>query len=443
MEIQKQLPKVLLVGRTNVGKSTLFNRLTNQKISIVFEREGVTRDYLQEVVSWKDNKFLLIDSGGFSFNNTNVSEIDKEVQKKVHALIDQCHVYLFVVDGKNGLTNDDLEVAKVLRKQKKPIALLVNKADNPNAVEDAVVDCYKLGFDPIIPVSAIHSIGTIEVLSFITENLPELEEIQPEKPAYKITIIGRPNVGKSSLMNLLIAKERSIVSAVAGTTREAITDVIYHCNDLVQLTDTAGVRRSRKVDDDLEKLMVKSSMQAVRDSDIVIAMIDASQGAIADQEIKLLFYAYEQHKMILAVINKTDLLDDYTMAQLKDSVDKYQFIFKKIPVLWTSCATKKNVNKIFSEIKKIWVRNTQIFDPIVIDEVLKNELDQRHLMHTTIELKVKKIIPMQRENPSFVLYVNHPQWFGESERGCIENILRRHYDLLGCPVLLFFKKEVV
>lgn len=438
MKAHNVYPKVLLVGRTNVGKSTLFNRLTDQKKSIVFDREGVTRDYLAEPITWNDKTFVLVDTGGLSFDKQK-DDIGKRIQQKVLDLLNTAAVFLFVVDGKNGLTEEDTRIASILRKSNKPVIVLINKADNERALEDNLPDFYSLGFDNLIPVSAIHNIGIGSLLNTVADVIPIPTQEEVLNPSYKVAIIGRPNVGKSSLMNLLIQHERSIVSDVAGTTREAISEMAYYLEDLIQLTDTAGVRRSRKVEDDLEQLMVKSSMQAVREADIVLVMIDASEGKIADQELKLLFYAYEEKKMILVVFNKTDLLDDYKRMTLEQSVEEYQFILKKLPQLWISCATKKNVGKIFSDIQGLWKRCSQTFNPIEVDEVIKQELVNKPLYHTTIQLKVLKVQPLEATIPTFAVYANYPQWFGPAEQGCIENIIRNHYDLKGCPITIIMK----
>ncbi len=428
-------PKVLLVGRTNVGKSTLFNRLTQQKLSIVFEREGVTRDYLQELISWDSKTFALIDTGGFSFAK-NQDDIGKRVQEKVVELLSYASLILFVCDGKNGLTQEDIKIAQILRRSNKPVFLLINKADNMHGMEEHMPEFYKLGFETVIPVSGIHGIGIATLLNGIVEAIPLPVEHEEKAPSYNVALIGRPNVGKSSLMNLLIEHERSIVSPIAGTTREAISDTTYYCNDLIQVTDTAGVRRSRNVDDDLEQLMVKSSLQAVREANLVLIMVDASEGKIADQELKLLFYAYEQQKMVVVIFNKIDLLNEYTNSTLEQSIAEYEFILKKIPQIWISCLTHRNVGKIFAEIQNVWQRCNQKFNPVEVDEIVKNGLASMHLYHTGQELKLKKIRPLEGRIPTFLLKVNHPEWFGPSQLSCIENILRKHYDLKGCPIHL-------
>lgn len=432
------LPKVLLVGRTNVGKSTLFNRMIGQKKSIVFEQEGVTRDYVQEPMNWNNKIFELIDTGGFLFKK-DIGDIEKRVQEKLSVLIEQGAVICFICDAKNGLHPDDRRIAKILHKTGKPVFLFLNKAENTVALEENIHDFYSLGFKVVEPVSAIHGTGINRMLDLITDNLPEKVLEYEEAPKHSVVIIGKPNTGKSSLMNEILKQERSIVSDVPGTTREAISQNIFFYKDLIQLTDTAGVRKKARVDEELEELMVKSSFAAVREADTVIVMIDASQGRISDQELKLLFYCYEQKKKMLVIFNKIDLLDSYKKLLLDQCLEEYEFIFGKIPQLFISCLTKKNVGKVLVELQQIWARCEASLDEFSVNEVIQNELLNKHLYHKTIKLKVYKVDVIAAEIPVIELHVNYPQWFGPTELGCIENILRSNFDLKGCPIKLIVK----
>lgn len=438
----RSLPRIMIVGRTNVGKSTLFNRLVDNKKSIVFSSEGVTRDYLEETMTWDKRMFRLVDTGGVMTKRQVRNEIEKNVQAKLNALLQEAALFLFVCDGKNGLTDEDRIVARQLHTFKKPTLLLLNKADNISALQTSAPEFLALGFSDIIEVSAIHGIGINNLLAWITDHLPEDYEETEEQPHYHVSIVGKPNVGKSSLMNELAKRERSIVSDIAGTTREAVSERIYHCNDLIELIDTAGVRKKSRVDDELEQLMVKSSLSAIRQADIVILMVDASAGKISDQELKLLFYALEEKKPVILLINKVDLLTDYTKSLLDLSKEEYDFILKKVPVISTSCKTKQGVDKVLKVVAEVWHRCKQNFDPAEVDEVVKKELDTKALFRCTIPLKLHKIRPLPTAKiPSFVLHVNYPQFFGPAELSCIENILRRHFDLRGCPVQFSVKKH--
>ncbi len=435
-----KLPTVVVVGRTNVGKSTLFNRLVGDKKSITLDEEGVTRDYIEEPVSWDNKNFIAVDTGGLSYKK-GLAGIEKMVQEKGLSIIEKAGIILFVCDAKTGVTQEDLHIARMLRQSKKPIILLINKSDNRNALMDFQADFFKLGFKDMILMSAIHGTGMSTLLERIIELLPEGTE-EADKPSYRIVIVGKPNVGKSSLMNLLIKQERSIVSDVAGTTREAITENIFYLSDLIQVTDTAGVRKKSSINEDLETLMAKSSLHSIREASVVILMVDASQGAISDQELKLLFYAYELKKPLLVLFNKTDLLDEYTRSQLTDDLDRYEFILKKLPVLNISCLTKKNVMRILHEVKALMERCATKINSTELNELVRGELERKPLYYTRTLLRLFKIRTItDAEIPTFVLHVNYPQWFGPSQLAFIENVIRKNYELKGCP-MQFIVKDV-
>lgn len=434
-------PKVLIVGRTNVGKSTLFNCLATKTKSIVLQEEGITRDYIHEIIQSAGKKFYIIDTGGVCLQKTKDSILEK-VREKVFNLFEKASLILFVCDGKNGLTIEDKQIAKILHKTKKPVLLLINKSDNIKAVEENFPDFYSLGFKDIIPISATHKKGITELLEKITSVIPEPKtEQQAINPSCKITILGKPNVGKSSLMNLLVNQERSIVHEQAGTTRESVSENFFISQDIIQITDTPGIRRKSKIEKKIEELMVKSTLSSVRQSDIIILMIDSSEQKLSDQELKLLFYSYEQNKSIILVFNKTDLLSEYERKSFEYYLKQYDFIIKKLPIIWISCKNKKNIEKIYKEIEKIWKRCTQEFDSIQITELVKNKLLEKPLYHKTNILNLFKVINIKNKIPTFLLIVNQPSWFESSQLGFIENILRKNFDLKGCPIKFELKKK--
>ncbi len=433
--MEKGYPKVVLVGRTNVGKSALFNRLANDAKSIVFEQKGVTRDYIHEVISWQGKSFNLIDSGGMPLGRQTDLILDA-VQKSVLNLINSADLLLFVCDGKNGLVDEDLRVAKIIHQSKKKVFLLINKADN-NAYEENFYEFQRLGFKTIFRISALHGVGIGNLLEQICENITTVTSAF-EDTEYKISIVGKPNVGKSSLMNQLIHAERSIVSDIPGTTREAISEKISFSQHTVLLTDTAGIRRKKKIDDDLENIMVKSSLKSLRDADIVLLMVDASEGKLSDQELKLLFYAYEYKKCIVILFNKSDLLKEDTRALLEHELTKYDFVLNKVPHLYISCKEKKNLHKIHLTIQKIWDNCRQSFDPEKLATIV-TDLSKKPLYKNEVPLKIYGLDPHEGRVPTFTVRVNYPQFFGPDQLGFVENVLRKHYDLKGCPVKLFLK----
>ncbi|MCK4651076.1 ribosome biogenesis GTPase Der [Candidatus Babeliales bacterium] len=436
----KKYPKVVLVGRTNVGKSTIFNRLSKQVRSIVSEKEGITRDYLEETISWEEKAFNLIDTGGISLKKQKDQLLEK-IRQKVLMQLEKAALILFVCDGKNGLTQDDMEIVKILRKTKRPILLVINKSDNKKALEENIPDFYRLGIKEMITISAAHGTGILDLLEKIIQIIPKHTlEKEIEKPTYKVVIIGKPNVGKSSLMNLLVKKERSIITQKEGTTREAISENLFFLEDIIQIVDTAGIRKKKSVKEQVEALMVKSSLYAIRESDIILLVIDSSKQKLSDQELKLLFYAFDNKKAIILVFNKTDLLAQEERQFLEYNLKEYKFILKKIPIVWISCKTKKNVSTVYREIGKIRTRISQKFDSTKVDELIKSYLLKKPMYHKTQMLKIKKIIAVPTKIPTFTLKVNYPQWFESTQLGFIENILRKNYDLIGCPIKFILKK---
>jgi GTP-binding protein len=314
--------------------------------------------------------------------------------------------------------------------------LLINKADNTRALSENLAEFYSLGFKEVIQTSALHKIGITDLLEKIVQIIPKkinLEE-ETQTPTYKIVILGKPNVGKSSLMNLLAKKERSIVHEQAGTTREAISENVYFAQDIVQITDTAGIRRKSRVTDTLEGLMVKSSLSAVRTSDIILLMCDASEQQLSDQELKLLFYAHEQNKSVILVFNKTDLLSGSERESFEDNLTQFDFILKKIPIAWISCKNNKNIGKIYSKIEDAIKRLSQEFDDAELNEMVKSCFLEKPIYRNEKQLKILKIQSVKSSTPTFILRVNHRRLFGPDQLGFIENILRKHYDLKGCPI---------
>lgn len=436
----KNLRKVAVVGRMNVGKSTLFNRLSTSVKSITLDYPGVTRDVLSDVVTWKGYTFELIDTGGISLKKSQ-DKIDEAVRQRALDIVKKADLILFVVDGKAGLTLEELEIVKVLRTIDRPVILVVNKMDSKLAQEQ-LHEFDKLAYKSPHAVSAQHGQGITELVEDIIAQLQDFEptDEQPE-PKFKVVLLGKPNVGKSSLMNLLAKHERSLVTDVPGTTRESIEQPISFYKETISLVDTAGVRRKRGVKEELEQLMVKSTMRSVKDADVVLLLVDASEGRLSDQELKLAFYAFEQGKALIILFNKSDLVNEEILARMKHNLDEYRFFIKKVAHLDISCKSSKNIGKILPLVLQIWQRHSQKFDRQELVELFKTALIRREHFHKTIRLEVRSVEQIKSAPITIVLYVNHPQWFGPSQLSFFENVLRKKYNLVGVPVRLVPHKK--
>lgn len=434
------LPRVVIVGRTNVGKSTLFNRLSTDVKSLTFDESGVTRDFLSDVVSWQGRSFELIDTAGISLQKTQDPMLER-TRKQAIEFLQNADVILFVCDGTVGLLPEDQEIARVVYKLAKPTALVVNKVDK-KGIEEQVYEFAQTGFKTQITISAEHGTGIADLLDFIIASLPKHVVREPKKSACKVAILGKPNVGKSSLMNLLVKEERSIVSDMAGTTREALQkNIMFHQED-IQLTDTAGLRKKGGITEPLEKLMAKSSLRALKNSDIVLLVIDASAGRISDQELKLAFYAFEQGKALMLVFNKYDLMTDVLKEQLEHSLLEYKYFLKKVSRIDISCKSEKNVGKILPRVHELCKRYNQRFSDEDLTLICKEALQRKPMYHNEQRLEVKWVKQVKTAPPSFVLKVNVHEWFGPSQLMFFENILRKHYDLVGVPLLLIPRRKI-
>ena len=436
-----KLARVVIVGRTNVGKSTLFNRLSKGTKSLTLDQEGVTRDVVKNAVAWKGRMFTLADTGGISLRKTNDIIIGKTRQKALR-MMDEADLLLFVCDGKIGVLQEDREISKHLHKAGKRVVLLVNKSDVAITQEN-VHEFDRLGHRTLLTISAQHGTGTSDLLDEIVHALPHKPEKEETKDSKcNVVLLGKPNVGKSSLMNLLLKKDRSIVTDQPGTTREAISeDLTFHQEDLL-LTDTAGVRRKRRVNEKLETLMVRSTLHAVEDADVVLLLLDASEARLSDQELKLAFYAFEkQHKALILVFNKQDLTTEDTKQFLAHSLEMYEYFLKKVETISISCESQKNIGKILPLVNKVRQRHAQTIADEELSALFKGFLKKKPLFHKTNKLIVYKAEQVKSSPIAIVLTVNHPEWFGQSQLAFFENLLRRNADLKGVPIRFFTRKK--
>ena len=316
-----KLPKVVIVGRANVGKSSLFNRLSTSVKSLTLDYSGVTRDFISDVVSWDGLAFELIDSGGISLKKSQ-DPLTEKVRQIALMLIEQADLVLFVCDGKTGYLPEDRDINKMIHKMGKDTIVVVNKID-ATITQDHMYEFQRLGAGIVIPVSAQHGTGSGDLLETIVEKLKNKQVNHvPEVPKFNVVLLGKPNVGKSSLMNLMLERERSIVNQEPGTTREPITEQLRFYQESIQLTDTPGIRRKRGVTETLETMMVKTSFKAVERADIVLMMLDGTEAQLSDQVLKLAFYAFENNKAVILLINKDDIMDDYMHAEFEHDCEK-------------------------------------------------------------------------------------------------------------------------
>lgn len=440
---KQKLPSVVIVGRTNVGKSTLFNRLSTNVKAIMMDVEGVTRDFIKDTVCWQDRCFDLIDTGGISLRKTQ-DVLLEQTRKQAMRAIEHAAVLIFVCDGKAGLLPEDREIAKALRKSSDHTLLVINKMDAQLAQEQEY-EFSQLGFAQTIPVSAQHGTGIADLLEAIVHALPSKGAVElEEEPKARVVILGKPNVGKSSLLNLLLKEERAIVANIPGTTREAISERIrFHQEDIL-MTDTPGLRRKRKVTEDLESMMVHSAFRALEDADIVLLVVDASQGVMSDQELKLAFYAFQEHyKGLIVLFNKFDLMDDQKKVDLEFMLSEYDYFFKKIQRLDISCKTEKNIGKILTLIEKVWQRYTQQFTKTELTQLFFDGLHRKPLYKGGELLRFYKAEQVKTAPITIALTVEHPKFFETSQLGYFERMLREKYDLQGVPVRFVMRKAKV
>lgn len=434
-------PKVVIVGRTNVGKSTLFNRLSVDVKSITLDQEGVTRDPLKDIVSWQGYCFELIDTGGISLRKTQ-DVLLEQTRKQALIQLQSAELLLLMCDGKVGILPEDREISTLARKLGKPVFLIVNKID-ANKAQEQLHEFSALGYEHVFPLSAQHGTGIAELLEAIVgvvSQAPLHEE--EEDPGCRVVILGKPNVGKSSLLNLLLRQERAIVSAIPGTTREAISEKIHFYKDAIELTDTPGIRRKRGVTDQLETMMVHTAFSALKNADIILLMVDASEGTLSDQELKLLFYAFqEHHKAVIVLFNKQDIVEEYEKERLASEVEEYDHIMKKVAQLSISCKTGRNIGHILPLIEKVRQRYTQKIPDDELTFFFKEALNHKPLYKQELLLRLARAKQVQSAPPTIVLRVNLPQFFGPTQFGFLERELRKKYDLLGVPIHFIARKH--
>lgn len=433
-------PIVAIVGRPNVGKSTLFNIFANSRISIVEDTPGVTRDRLYADTEWLDNEFMMVDTGGIEIMNTD--KIAVSIRQQAQIAIAEADVILFVCDARAGITHEDAEVAKMLRQSKKPIVLAINKADSPKQ-EMEIFEFYNLGIGEPIPVSAANHLGLGDLLDAVVEKFPETSAYGEDgnEDEIKVALIGRPNVGKSSIFNTLVGEERSIVSDVAGTTRDAIDTPVIREGQKFLFIDTAGMRRKARIDEPIEKYSIIRSLRAVDRSDVVLMVIDAIDG-VTEQDKKIAGYAHEAGKGIVLVVNKWDLYDKDNTSTLRytENLRRELVFIQYAPVVFVSAMTKQRIHRLPEVIHYVAEQNamrisTSVLNQVVEDAIAINppptEKGQRLKILYATQVKIKP--------PTFVIFVNEPEIMHFSYQRYLENKLREAFGFEGTPLQMIIR----
>ena len=429
---------VAIVGRPNVGKSTIFNRFIGERMAIIEDTPGVTRDRIYGKCEWLTREFRIIDTGGIQLED---QPFQKEIRMQVDIAIEEADVICFVVNGKEGLTDDDNYIANLLYKQDKPVLLLVNKIDDISKL-DNIYDFYALGFDEPIAVSGIHGIGTGDVLDRIVELLPEKKENEYEGKIC-FSVIGQPNVGKSSLVNAILNEERVIVSDIEGTTRDAIDTAFKRDGKEYVIIDTAGIRRKGKVYENIEKYSVLRAVSAIERSDVVLFLIDGEAG-IRAQDKHVAGYAVEAGKPVIIVYNKWDTVekDEKTMNETIEKIRNEFVYLRYAPICFVSAKNHTRIQTILPQVEKVYENSRRRINTSVLNEVI---LDAQLITPApTINGKRMKIYYASEVSvvpPTFVLFVNDPKLFHFSYERYLENRLREAFDFEGTPIHLIVRKK--
>jgi GTP-binding protein len=431
-------PIVAIVGRPNVGKSTLFNKITGKRIAIVEDTPGVTRDRIYSDAEWLDNQFILIDTGGIEPFSEDV--IISQMRAQAEVAIDTADVIIFIVDAKGGITPADLEVATMLRKTSKPIVLAVNKIDDPSKFNE-VYEFYNLGIGDPIGISAAQGLAIGDLLDEVVAHFKELDLKEDDDDATKIAIIGKPNVGKSSLVNKLVGEDRVIVSDIPGTTRDAIDTPLEVNGNKYVLIDTAGMRKKSKVKEDIERYSVLRAITAIERSDVCIIMIDAEEG-VTEQDTKIAGLVHEAGKGVIIAINKWDLIekDDKTMNEFRNKIRANLSFISYAPIIFISVKTGQRVQKLIDLVNFVHDQNsmriqTGVLNDIISDAIIMNQPP----VNKGKKLKIFYTTQVSTKPPTFVFFVNYTEALHFSYERYLENQIRSRFGLEGTPIRFIWR----
>ena len=433
---------VAIVGRPNVGKSTLFNRLTQSRQAIVDEEAGTTRDRQYGKSEWNGQEFSVIDTGGWVLHSDDVFE--EEINKQVRIAIEEADLILFLVDISQSITGMDEQIADMLRRSEKEVLLIANKADNFETHLQAA-EFYALGLGEPYPVSAINGSGTGDLLDVVVSKLHKKEPDEVEDNIPKFAVVGRPNAGKSSLINAFIGEERNIVTEIAGTTRDSIYTLYDKFGLNFYLVDTAGIRKKNKVNEDLEYYSVIRAIRSIENADVCILMLDATRG-IESQDINIFSLIQKNRKGLVIVVNKWDLVENKDQKVIKTfeaAIRERIAPFTDVPIIFASALTKQRIFKILETAKEVYnTRKTKISTHQLNDILLPIIEKTPPPMYKGKVVKIKYITQLPHTAvPSFVFFCNLPQWVKEAYKRFLENQLRKHWNLSGTPINVFMREK--
>lgn len=432
---------VAIVGRPNVGKSTLFNRLTEERHAIVHDEPGVTRDRLFGDVEWNGQTFDLVDTGGFV--PRSAERFEAAIREQVELTLEEADVILFVVDVETGITDLDQEIGRMLRKAEQPVFVVVNKADNPERAL-AAAEFYALGFEEVFPLSSINGTGTGDFLDAVVDVLSEGVEQNEEDVAPRVAFIGRPNVGKSSLVNRLLGHTRSIVTEEPGTTRDATDDRLEYRGREVVLVDTAGLRRKARVRENIEFYAALRTERAIQSCDVAVLLVDAERGLEA-QDLKVIREAEKMKKGLVLAVNKWDLIPDKdtNMVREIDAVFRYRLgLMDHVPILFISALTGQRVERVLDVALRIHDERARRIPTAQLNEVAKKAVAAHHPpSHRGRQVKINYATQVRDSPPVFAFFCNHPDGVSESYRRYLENKLREAFGFEGVPLTLSFKQK--
>ncbi len=430
-------PLVAVVGRPNVGKSTFFNRIVGRRVSIVEDTPGVTRDRIYGDATWLNYAFTLIDTGGIEPAKEDI--ISVQMRRQAQIAIETADTIIFLVDGREGLTSADMEVAELLRRSRKPVVLGVNKVD-AQKFEDSAYEFYSLGLGDPITISSSQGLGLGDLLDEVVKGFPKIEEAEDEDQPMNVAVVGRPNVGKSSLVNAILGDERTIVSHIPGTTRDSIdTPFTSNGKDYV-LVDTAGIRRKRAIDDEtVERYSVIRSLAAIRRADVALIVVDAEQG-LSEQDVRIAGYVHEEGKACVLVVNKWDLIekDTHTMTKFKKDLAADLAFMSYVPMLFISAKSGQRVNKVLELADEVYKQACTRITTGTLNDVLNEAISVTEPpTDKGRRLKLYYMTQVSVKPPTFVVKVNDPKLMHFSYQRYLENYLRKTFGLTGTPIRLY------